>query len=412
MQENTPALNSSIQLPCGIVIKNRLFKSAMSEQLAEQDHNPSPQLIKLYRRWSQSEVGICMSGNLMVDRKHLGEPKNVVLDDQSDLDAFRRWALAGSENSTDFWAQLNHPGKQSPRFINKNPIAPSAIPLAPELQNNFATPHAMDDSDIASAIAKFAQSAQLAKDVGFSGVQIHAAHGYLIGQFLSGKHNQRQDKWGGTLANRSRFLMEVYHAIRAKVGTSYPVGVKLNSADFSDGGFNQEDSIQVVQQLSEAGVDLIEVSGGSYEVTAMADGVEKKQSTLSREAYFLEFAEECKKNITTPLVVTGGFRTSKGMRQALQSKATDFIGVARPMALDPDFPKHVIAQEEFALELPHVTTGIKALDKMVLLNMSWYEVQLARIGQGKLPEPKLNAWVATLKILWGVGVFAFKSRRA
>ncbi|MEC8427816.1 MAG: NADH:flavin oxidoreductase/NADH oxidase family protein, partial [Pseudomonadota bacterium] len=283
---------TSFQFKNGFQSKNRFFKSAMSEQLADGNHNPTFGLQRLYKVWAEGGLGIIVSGNLMVDREHLGEPKNVVLDAFSDLQKFKAWTQAGSANGAKFWAQLNHPGKQAPKFIQPNPVAPSAIALEGGLQANFNKPRALQDSEIQSIIAKFAQSARLAKEVGFAGVQIHGAHGYLINQFLSARHNQRDDSWGGSIQNRMRFLLEIYNAVRQQVGSNFPVGVKLNSADFMRGGFTEAESMTVVQSLAEAGIDLIEISGGSYEAPAMADGVQQKNSTIKREAYFLEYAEK------------------------------------------------------------------------------------------------------------------------
>jgi 2,4-dienoyl-CoA reductase-like NADH-dependent reductase (Old Yellow Enzyme family) len=405
------ALDSAIVLNNGTVIKNRLFKSAMSEQLADKHHNPSLGLIHLYKVWAKGGIGLSVTGNLMVDREHLGEPKNVVLDDKSDLSLFKKWSTAGTQNNCQLWAQLNHPGKQVPSFIHGQPLAPSALPLEGELQKNFKTPRALSDSEIEKIILRFSHAAKLAKQTGFSGVQIHGAHGYLVNQFLSPRHNKRNDKWGGSLENRMRFVLSVYKGIRKEVGVDFPVGIKLNSADFMRGGFTEQESMEVVKALNESGIDLIEISGGSYEAPIMADGTGKK-STQHRESYFLEYAEKVREITDTPIVVTGGFRSSKAMRAALASGATDFIGLARPLALDPEMPNKAIKDETFCVQSRPLTTGIKALDKMVMLNMSWYEVQLARMAKGQAPKLNLSEWYSTFKVFMHLGVFAFRKRRA
>ena len=383
----------------------------MSEQLGDRHHNPGVAFVNLYQTWAWGGIGLAITGNFMVDRDQLGEPKNVVLDDKSDLSQFENWAKAGTQNNTQLWVQLNHPGKQVPSFIHSHPVAPSALPLEGALQKNFNTPRELGNKEIETIIQQFSLSAKLAKQVGFSGVQIHGAHGYLVNQFLSPRHNQRNDKWGGSLENRMRFVLEIYEAVRAVVGNDFPVGIKLNSADFMRGGFSEEESMEVVKKLSQAGIDLIEISGGSYEAPIMADGTGKKSSQL-REAYFLEYAEKVRKLVSTPLVVTGGFRTSKAMRQALKSGATDFIGLARPMALDPSLPHKAMQDANYQVKFRPLTTGFKALDKMVLLNMSWYEVQLARIANGKLPKLNLSEWYSTWVVFKHLGVFAFRKRRA
>ena len=404
-------LGSSFVLKNGQEIKNRLFKSAMSEQLGTRDHNPKPGLAKLYGRWADGDIGLSMTGNIMIDRRALGEPKNVVLDEQSDLSEFKNWATAGKKNGSHIWTQLNHPGKQIPNFIVKEPVAPSAISLSRGLEKGFNKPRALTEEEILVIIKKFATSATLAKEAGFTGVQIHGAHGYLVSQFLSPRHNQRDDQWGGSLENRMRFVLSVYNAIREQVGDNFPIGIKLNSADFMKDGFNEEDSMQVVKMLADAGIDLIEISGGTYESPSMM-GAGVKDSTLQREAYFLDYAEKVRSQVDTPLVVTGGFRSSKAMQAALDTGATDFIGVARTTVVDPNFPNKLIADENHKQQLKKLTTGKPAIDKMAMLDITWYEAQLARIAKGKQPKENLSEWGVFFGTLLNAGVYAFRSRRA
>ena len=404
-------LGSSFTLKNGQEIKNRLFKSAMSEQLGLRNHNPKPGLAKLYGRWADGGIGLSMTGNIMIDRNALGEPKNVVLDEQSDLTEFKNWATAGKKNGSHIWTQLNHPGKQIPNFIAEVPVAPSAIALTRGLEKGFNKPRALLEEEILEIIKKFATSAKLAKEVGFTGVQIHGAHGYLVSQFLSPRHNQRDDQWGGSLENRMRFVLSVYNAIREQVGSDFPIGIKLNSADFMKGGFSEEDSMQVVKTLADAGIDLIEISGGTYENPSMM-GSDAKKTTVQREAYFLDYAEKVRSLVDTPLVVTGGFRSAKAMQDALNSGATDFVGVARTTCVDPDFPNKLIADENHQQQLKILTTGKPAIDKMAMLEITWYEAQLARMANGKKPKPNLSEWGVFFGTLFNAGIYAFRKRRA
>lgn len=286
-QAKQQAINSSAQLgdafilKNGQVIANRLFKSAMSEQLGNKQHNPKPGLATLYGRWAEGGIGLSITGNIMVDRGALGEPKNVVLDGQSDLSEFKKWAEAGKKNGAQIWTQLNHPGKQIPNFIVDVPVAPSAIALTRGLEKGFNKPRALLEEEILQIIEKFALSAKLAKEAGFTGVQIHGAHGYLVSQFLSPRHNQREDQWGGSLENRMRFVLAIYHGIRENVGDDFPIGIKLNSADFMKGGFSEEDSMEVVKRLAQVGIDLIEISGGTYENPSMMGSDAKKKPPLN-----------------------------------------------------------------------------------------------------------------------------------
>jgi len=404
-------LGSEFTLKTGQVIKNRLFKSAMSEQLGTRDHNPTKGLAALYGRWAKGGIGLSITGNIMIDRTALGEPKNVVLDEKSDLAPFKAWAAAGKQNNSQIWTQLNHPGKQVPNFICEEPVSPSAISLSGGLEKGFNKPRALTELEIVEIINKFALSAKLAKQTGFSGVQIHGAHGYLVSQFLSPRHNQRDDQWGGSLENRMRFVLAVYKAIRDEVGQDFPIGIKLNSADFMKGGFTEEDSMEVVKALANAGIDLIEISGGTYESPSMV-GHKVKESTLKREAYFLDYIEKVRKLVDTTLVLTGGFRSAAAMQSALDSGATDLIGIARTTAVDPDFPNKLIADADHKQELRILTTGVKGVDKMAMLDIVWYEFQLARMAKGQAPKANLGEWGVFAKTLASAGIYAFRKRRA
>ncbi|BDY05789.1 NADH:flavin oxidoreductase/NADH oxidase family protein [Ferrimonas sp. YFM] len=404
-------ISTPLQLTPQLQVSNRLFKSAMSEQLGDRNHNPTSALPRLYRTWADGGIGLSMTGNVMVDRTALGEPANVVLDAQSDLDAFRAWAEAGRSNGSQIWMQLNHPGKQIPAMLSKEPLAPSAIPLGGGLEKSFNTPRAMTGDEIARTIGAFATAARLAKESGFDGVQIHGAHGYLVSQFLSPRHNQREDEWGGDARKRMRFVLEVYRAIRAEVGDEYPVGIKLNSADFQKDGFSEEESMAVVAALEAEGINLIEISGGTYEAPAMMSG-NRKASTKAREAYFLEYAEQVRSRVSVPLVVTGGFRSSRGMNQALASGAVDMVGLARPLSVMPDMPNRAMADKEFEIRFKEPTTGFKGVDAMAMLGITWYEFQLERMGRGKAPKPNLSAWLAVAGTFKRLGAHAFRQRRA
>lgn len=411
MSSETLNLASPFSINSGSEIKNRFFKSAMSEQLGDSEHNPSKGLARLYGTWARGGTGLLVTGNVMVDRSALGEPKNVVLDELSDLAAFERWAAQAKRNSTAVWMQLNHPGKQIPKFLNKEPVAPSAISLGNGLQSTFNTPRALNANEILAIVERFGTAARLAKASGFDGVQIHGAHGYLVSQFLSPRHNQRKDEWGGSLENRMRFVLAVYQAIRKEVGPEFPVGIKLNSADYMKGGFGPEESMAVVKALSEAGIDLIEVSGGTYESPSMV-GHRVKASTQKREAYFLEYAEQVRALVDTPLVVTGGFRSGEAMQQALASGATDMIGLARPLAVDPELPNKILADATHRIEIKQPTTGVKMIDKMTMLDITWYETQLARMAKGKSTNPGQSAWFSVFDTLSSLGMEAFRQRRA
>jgi len=396
-------LSKPLALKNGAVIPNRFAKSAMSETLGTMDNRVTKDLPRLYRTWAEGGVGLSITGNVMIDRRHIGEPGNVVLEDERDFGLLQAWAREGSRNGCQLWMQLNHPGKQSPKMLNKAPVSPSAVPFRKELQAMFATPRALEEAEIEDIIRRFATSAAIAEKAGFAGVQIHGAHGYLVSQFLSPHHNVREDEWGGSPEKRMRFVVEVYKAIRAATSEQFCVGIKLNSADFQRGGFTEEESLAVIETLAGLGIDLVEISGGNYENPAMAKGGNGlkgvKASTLAREAYFLEFAEKVRKRVDVPLMVTGGFRTESGMAEAVASGATDLVGLARPLAVEPDFPRRIMAGEAFTSSVKPIRTGIRMIDDMALMEVSWYTRQLGRMGKGKAPRQHDRGVLSLMEVL-------------
>ncbi len=410
-QENL--LSQPLSLPNGSVIRNRLAKAAMSETLATYDNRPTPGLIALYRRWARSGIGLIITGNIMIDRRALGEPGNVAIEDESDLPNLQEWARAATSQGAAIWAQLNHPGKQSPKGLNAENIAPSAIPFRQDMTAYFDTPRNATDAEIEDIIHRFGRTASICKKAGFSGVEIHGAHGYLINQFLSPHHNQRTDKWGGSAENRRRFVLAVYEEVRKNVGRNFPVGIKLNSADFQKGGFTEEESVETILALAEAGIDLLEISGGTYEAPAMTGAVAEPQkaSTVAREAYFLTFAEKVRGLVTTPLMVTGGFLSVAGMNAALRSGALDIVGLARLLAIDPDAPVRLLRGEDSPQRVRPIKTGIGPVDRMGLMEIAWYNQQLNRIASGGEPRPNASAIGAFLKSVALSGWGTYRSRR-
>ena len=406
-------LNQPLQLPNGTLLRNRLAKAAMSETLGTYDNRPTQELVRLYGRWAASGLGLILTGNVMIDRRALGEPGNVSIEDETDLPVLRQWAQAATGQGAAIWAQLNHPGKQATKGLNAFNLAPSAVPFRADMAAFFETPREATAAEIQDIIERFGRSAAICKKAGFSGVQIHGAHGYLVSQFLSPHHNRRSDEWGGSAEKRRRFVLAVYAQIRRRVGADFPVGIKLNSADFQRGGFTEEDSIATIRALADAGIDLIEISGGTYEAPAMSGAMQppKHASTASREAYFLEFAEKVRAAVKVPLMVTGGFRTAAGMNAALHCGALDIVGLARLLAIDPDAPAALLQGRDSPRQVRPINTGIKAVDRMGIMEVLWYARQLARIAQGGEPRPDECGLSALLKSLakssWG----SYRTRR-
>ncbi len=411
-------ISDPFTLPCGAVLKNRLAKAAMTEGLADERNRATDRHVTLYRRWAEGGAGLLLTGNLQVDRRYLERGGNVVIDGPQDNEQLARlaaFAEAGRSNGAHVWVQMSHAGRQTPINIATEPVGPSAIPLALP-GGRFGKPRALTDEDIRDVIRRFAFVAETSKQAGFSGVQIHSAHGYLLSEFLSPRVNLRDDIWGGALENRARLLLETVRAVRAKVGPDFPVSIKLNSADFQKGGFALEDCLQVVEMLNNEGVDLLEISGGTYEqpkLLGMA-GIEPvedpkvRASTKAREAYFIDYAIAVRAVAKMPLMVTGGFRSKAGMSEALSGDDVDVLGIGRPLCVDANFINRILDGE--IEKAPDVESGLalgpwifgpqSPIQMIKLINgfakMGWYYEQLYRMADGLDADLKMSAFKAFL----------------
>ncbi len=376
-----------LTLPNGAVIPNRIAKAAMEENMADLDHAPSEQLMRLYQAWAEGGAGLIITGNVMIDNRAMTGPGGVVLEDDQHLDRFKRWASIGRTRGAQFWLQINHPGRQMRANLGQPTWAPSAVALnLGKMSKHFITPLAMTPAMIAEVTQRFARTAQLGEQAGFTGVEIHAAHGYLLSQFLSPLTNQREDRWGGSLENRARLLLDIVKAVRAVVSPGFAVAVKLNSADFQRGGFSADDARQVVLMLNELPVDLVELSGGSYEAPAM-QGDARDGRTLAREAYFVEFARDIRKVARMPVMVTGGVRR-RPVAEEVVASGVDMVGIGTALAIDPYLPRDWQAGKNHAPQLPPITWKNKTMAS--LANMAMVKFQLRRLSQGKASNPQVS----------------------
>ena len=389
------ALQQPLQLRCGAVLHNRLAKAAMTERLAGSDHAPGPRHWRLYTRFAEGSPGLLISGNIMVDRLHLESAGNVALTDERHRTAFQLWTAAARSGGSHFWAQISHPGRQTSRFINAHPVSASDVGLSDRLL--YARPRPLSAEEIEAIIADFVRTAVLAREFGFTGIQIHAAHGYLLSQFLSPLTNRRTDEWGGVLENRARLLMEIVYRVRAAVGSDFPISVKINSADFQRGGFEEDDSLKVIQMLERAGIDLLEISGGNYESPSMFDKGPVRESTRRREAYFLDFATRVRKTTRLALMITGGFRSREFVNKTLNSGKVDVIGMARPFLLEHDFARRFLRNALAEVPQPALKTGWKTTDLMA--EGGWYDLQIRRLSRGLNPARSISAWRGVMHIL-------------
>ena len=417
--ESANTLSSPLTLPCGVTVPNRICKAAMTEGLATPQGLPSPQLNRLYGLWSDGGAGILLSGNIQVDKDHLERPGNVIVDSAPNNEmqaALASWAEAGTRNGNHFWAQISHAGRQTQTNVNKQPKAPSAVTVGLP-GGQFGKPVALTESEIVDLVDRFGICAKACQEAGFTGVQVHSAHGYLLSQFLSPRTNLRDDRYGGSLENRARMLLEVVEAIRSAVGPSFPIAVKLNSADFQKGGFEFADSIQVAKWLEAASVDLIEISGGTYEQPQLlgVEGMEEvaeqdvRESTIAREAYFVDFALAMQQEVSIPLMVTGGFRLKSAMEEALQNGA-DVIGIGRPMCVMTDAPNRLMSDLDelprYESELTFFPSWLEFLNRFKALRalstfgvQFWFYAQLELLGQTGSTQPNMSTMTASKRIM-------------
>lgn len=412
----TAPIATPLTLPCGTTLPNRLVKAAMTEGLADARNCATPAHATLYETWARGGSGVLLTGNVQIHRNYLERPGNIVIESpQSDeqLSGLRAMASAATDNGAHIWMQISHAGRQTPASVTKEPVAPSAVKVAMP-GGQFGEPRALRETEILDLIERFAFVAGIAKDTGFSGVQIHAAHGYLLSEFLSPRVNRRTDQWGGSLENRARFLLQTIAAVRAKVGPSFPISVKLNSSDFQKGGFSFDDCLEVVRWLEEASVDVLEISGGNYEQPSMMgrEGLEPifdpalRESTRAREAYFMDYATRIRAVAKIPLMVTGGFRTAEAMNEAVSNDSIDLIGIGRPLCGDPDASAKLLSGE--AASIPAFEDNLQLgpgflgpnsrIDMVKVANVAaaqgWFCVQILRMGQGEVPDTAMSAFKA------------------
>jgi 2,4-dienoyl-CoA reductase-like NADH-dependent reductase (Old Yellow Enzyme family) len=415
-----PLLDQSLTLPSGLRLPNRIAKAAMTENLADADNQPTGRHERLYRRWAEGGSGLLVTGNLMVDRRYLERSRNVVADRH--LDVIRLGRVRQAAGDTAMIAQLNHPGRQTNRFIARTPVAPSASGAVP-MMGLFGKPRALTADEIETIVASFGEAAARCEEAGLDGVQVHAAHGYLLAQFLSPHVNRRTDAWGGDVAGRARALLASVRAARAATGDGFTVAVKLNSSDFRHGGFTGDDAEQVVRLLVEEGVDLLEVSGGTYESPALlgigveagrsggpdASGGSGEQPASVKEAYFAAFAQRARRAAPdVPIMLTGGIRTRAAMEALLGGGAVDLIGLGRPLAIDPELPRRLLAGEP-GVELPSYTLPTMA---GMAGESEWYETQIRRLGDGRDVDPGLHPARAASAFIGGELVRGLRGQRS
>ncbi|CAL9345075.1 NADH:flavin oxidoreductase/NADH oxidase family protein [Streptomyces sp. enrichment culture] len=404
----TSELFSPLPLRSGQALKNRIAKAAMEENMAGDGQVPDEDLFALYRRWAAGGTGLLITGNVMVHAEALTGPAGVVLDEHSPLEPFVEWAKAGKSGGGAIWMQINHPGRQVASDMPGVVWGPTDIPVdLGRHSGRFGRPTAMTPQQIEETVARHAVTARRAEQAGFDGVEIHAAHGYLLSQFLSPLVNKRTDQWGGSLENRARMLLDIVRAVRAAVSPSFSVAVKLNSADFQRGGFDTGDARQVIEMLDPLGVDLVELSGGSYESPAMT-GRPADARTQAREAYFLDLAKDLVRTSPLPLMLTGGITRRASAEEVLDSGVA-VIGMGTALAVTPDLPDRWREQREADRQMRRVNWSDKALASAA--GMALVRYQLRRLARGGSPRPGTHPAIALISE-WRMQRKALRSYRS
>lgn len=374
-----PSINESYQLPCGAILQNRMAKAALTERLTDSSFLPNEKHVQLYKTWAEGGAGMLLSGNILIDKRYLESSGNIVVEPATPEAPFKKWTKVVTDTDTHFWAQLNHAGRQANIFSTLKPVSASDVQL--KKMGLFAKPRPLTESEILEIIERFVKTALFCQKVGFTGVQFHAAHGYLLSQFLSPKTNKRTGKWGGKIENRAKLLLDIVQQTRKTVGTIFPISVKLNSTDFQRGGFEEKDALYVIKELEKRGVDLLEISGGTYEEVTFFTKKGIKQSTKEREAYFLDFAKEVRKQSKTPIMVTGGFRTLNFCNKVLKDKELDIVGFGRPFLLHDNFAAGFLDGSLTKVVDPIIKSPIKSYFDTAVAG--FYDHQIERIAMGK-----------------------------
>ena len=365
--DNVPdLLFSPLRLPCGVILKNRIVKSAMSDSLADGTGHPTEAQARLYEHWAQGGLAASIIGEVQGTPHFAEKPGNLVLNDHADLDRFAELAQAGATNGALLWLQLGHAGALA-YPPTSTPKGPSALDL-PGLR---CAELSLDE--IKAVPSEFAQTAALSKQAGFGGVQIHAAHGFLLSQFLSPLFNHRTDAYGGSIANRMRLLLEVIAAVRVAVGDHFPIALKLNATDQLEGGLTPEDALDVVEALEDSSIDLLDISGGTY-----FPGAKSAADGGGRGPYFMGFVRQARQRTTKPIMLTGGFKSRAQVEEALASGAVDVVGLARALVLEPSLPNLWRSGQSRDPQFPRFDEspegGITA----------WYTMRLTDIAEGTM----------------------------
>jgi 2,4-dienoyl-CoA reductase-like NADH-dependent reductase (Old Yellow Enzyme family) len=366
-------LGRPLELPCGVVLKNRLTKSAMSDSLGDGKGDATEAQARLYERWAEGGAALSLIGEVQGDPRYPEKPGNLVLGPDTDQKALRSLARRGSTEGAHLWPQLGHAGA-----LSHLPISRAKGPSSLDIEGLQCAGMTLDD--IGQLPGIYARAATIAKDAGFGGVQIHAGHGFLLSQFLSPLFNRRTDGYGGSIEARFSIVSEVIEAVRQAVGASFAIAIKINSTDKLEGGLTEDEAMEVIRMLDQTTIDLIDISGGTYFPGAAASS----DSTSGSGPYFLDFARRAKAATSIPVMATGGFKTRQQAVDAVESGAVDMVSVGRAMALNPNLARVWLSVCGGDPEFPKFDTtppgGVTA----------WYTMRLTALAEDNEDEFSLD----------------------
>ena len=314
-----------------MTLKNRFVRSATWEGMANADGSCSPELINLMEELALGGIGLIISGHAYISRDGQAGQRQMGIYGDELIPGLAKMAETVHQQNSKILVQLSHAGCQAEyNIINQQPSGPSVAENRSE-----ESCREMSREDIHQIIEDFGRAAARAKKAGFDGVQIHAAHGYLMSQFLSPFYNKREDEYGGELENRARIVLEVVRMIRDQVGEKFSILIKMNSEDFLPGGLSVKEMVRVAAMLEKTGVDAIEMSGGTVSSGKYTPVRRGKLNSPEKEVYYREAAIQYKERIMIPLLLVGGIRSFEVAQKLVKDGLTDYIAFCRPLIREP-----------------------------------------------------------------------------
>ncbi len=354
----------------GVTLKNRLFKAASWEALADDDGHLTPELVKIYEELAMGGVGSIITGYAYVLREEKPNPGMMGIYDDSFIAEYKSFTEMIHSYGSKVFLQIAYGGSMS----GLKP--PSPLIWGPSAVTNEATgitPHEMAREDMLVLIDAFAQAARRAEEAGFDGVELHGAHGYMLSHFLSGDYNKRTDEYGGSIENRARIWVESIEAMRQAVSDDFILMMKMNSEDFTPAGLTQDEALIVGKMIEKAGLDVIDVSGGNssslyVQKNNLATARTRLNADPATHSYFSSFAKRLKKEVSIPVILTGGNRDIEAMEKIHDEGDVDFFAICRPLICEPNLPNIWMQDEAYKARCSVCNGCSRTVGKRCIMN--------------------------------------------